>query len=54
MRAKRMIKLLGIDVSKKQLKACKWLERRGLVFCVDFGVGNAIQIKRAQKQAASR
>lgn len=46
MQVMETIALLGLVLTVEQLRACKYLDRAGKRFCVDFGYDNAIELAR--------
>jgi hypothetical protein len=47
MRYLELCDLLGLELTLVQHIACAFLEGRGLRFCVDFGLDNAVEKARA-------
>lgn len=41
----------GYECSARQAKACRYLERRGLMLCGHFGYENAIEIAESVRRA---
>lgn len=46
MRFRDTVRMLKLRVAARQRRACMYLERRGFVFCVDFGYQNAQEMRR--------
>jgi hypothetical protein len=42
----RICRLIGLKLGPKQHMAAKYLEARGLRFCIDFGKQNAVETTR--------
>jgi hypothetical protein len=45
---------LGLELTPEQLKACRYLERNGQRFCIDFGYENAMEMARDHWRARRR
>ena len=42
---------LGLTLTPEQWRACRYLERQGQRFCIDFGYDNAVEKARAHWRA---
>jgi len=45
---------LGLTLTPEQWRACRYLERQGQRFCIDFGTENAVEKARAHWRARRR
>lgn len=50
MHYEHICKSIGLTLNAAQHRVFRYLERRGLRFCVDFGTDNAMAIAREQRQ----
>lgn len=48
--AKRVSRLIGLGVSEPEERVYRYLERKGLRFCVDFGWANCFEIAKRIKR----